>query len=191
MKRMFTWKNIFFATLVYQATKARTRGLFLASKTQLFLAVKLQVFHFYKYKHIARQLEELTHTKIQKTLHTHKQKFKSSSNNKPLNKTFFLSHHHQQTKIKQKNNISSSPKQTKIKQNNPHFFSFFLFQLSPQRYIICPFSSFLFLLLLFFSSFHISLSLSLVLLSLSLYLFFFIYFTLNTHKLIQSTLVLN
>ncbi len=114
MKRMFlrtffTWKNIFFATLVHQATKARARGLFLASKTQLFLAVKLQVFHLYKYKNIARQKEEVTHIKIQENSpHTQTKIQKlSQQQTKP-----FLSHHHHQ--------------QTNKNQTKQSFFSFFL-----------------------------------------------------------------
>ena len=106
----------FFFILAHQATKARARGWILASKTQLFVAVRLQVSHLYKYKHGSRQKGSSYTQKFKKTLHTHKQKFISSSNNKPLNKTLsFLIIINKQTKIKQKTSHHLHPKQTKIK----------------------------------------------------------------------------
>ena len=159
--------------------KHRHMGCFLAKATQLSLPLKLQVSHLYKYNHASMVQRGSSHTqknpkkapqthtrKIQKKLRRHR--------NKLLNKALsFLIIINKQTKIKQKKEHTIFTKTNKNQTKQPSFF--------------------------FLSSFHISLSLSLSLsraslsLSLSLTLsifFFFIYFTLNTHKLIQSALVL-
>ena len=55
-------KVSFLSTLLHQATKTQTHGLFLERKTQLFLSVKLQEISLYKYKHTSMVFEEeLTH----------------------------------------------------------------------------------------------------------------------------------
>jgi len=118
---------------------------------------------------------ELSQTKIQKTLHTHKQTSKkklSKHTNKLLKKTLsFLIIINKQTKIKQKKHYTIFTKTNK-NQTKQLFFSFLL--LFPQRYIIFLFFSFFFFF--FFSLLSLSLSLSL---SFFLHLFYAKYTQIN------------